>query len=66
MLERHFSNKPLRNDRSAAGIAERESFSLKMLSVVAIVWVLFSSLNKEFHFCASKGEKREFEINFTK
>lgn len=51
MLERHFSNKPLRNDRSAAGIAERESFSLKMQSKSkALYGLYFPHLTKSFTF----------------
>lgn len=64
MLERHFSNKPQRNDRSAAGIAERESFSLKMQSKSKALDGLYFPI-LEFLFYALEGEKRQFEINFT-
>lgn len=49
VLERRFSNKLLRNDRSAAGIAERESFFLKMRSrLKALYGHYFPHLIKSF------------------
>lgn len=51
MLEHRFSNKPMRNDKSVAGIAERESFSLKLQSKSkALYGFYFPHLTKSFTF----------------